>query len=401
MLRTALSGLTVIDFTQIGAGPTCSMLMADMGARVIKVEAPEGELGRMLGPPWIGDDSALFQAFNRNKLGLCLDLKACEGLAVAKALIAQADIVIESMRPGVMDRLGLGYAQLAPEHPRLIYCSVSAYGQSGPYAGHAGVDGILQADTGLMSLIGSPGTEPGKVQAPVVDVVTGYVACMGILAKLNERARDGMGGQLDVNLMNSALALQQSSFTSYLSDGELPNRIGSAAPYSAPNEAFETADGWIMVAAYSGNRWDRLCEVLALPRLIDDERFATSPKRVANRDAMRTALTAAFRSKSTEQWLALLREADILCARVANYDDVERHPQVAANAMIATMDHPALGAIRTPGFPINSAETNAVPHAPAPARGQHSRTILAAFGFGAEQIDRLVEQRVVLCAPAP
>lgn len=400
MLRTALSGLTVIDFTQIGAGPTCSMLLADMGARVIKVEAPEGELGRTLGPPWIGKDSALFHAFNRNKLGLCLDLKTAEGVAIAKQLIAQADIVIESMRPGVMNRLGLGYEQLAPEHPRLIYCSVSAYGQTGPYANHAGVDGILQADTGLMSLIGSPGTEPGKVQAPVVDVVTGYVACMGILAKLNERSRDGMGGHLDVNLMNSALALQQSSFTSYLSDGELPNRIGSAAPYSAPNEAFETADGWIMVAAYSGNRWDRLCEALALPHLIDDDRFATSPKRVANRDAMREALTESFRTKPSDHWLPLLRGADILCARVANYADVERHPQVAANAMIATMQHPTLGTIRTPGFPINSAETNSVPHAPAPSRGQHSRDVLAELGFSVEQINRLVDERVVLCASA-
>ena len=193
MLRNALEGLTVIDFTQIGAGPTCTMLLGDMGARVVKVEPPEGELGRSLGPAWIGDDSALFHAFNRNKLGLCLDLKSPEGRAVAKRLVAQADVLIESMRPGVMKRLGLGYDDLAADNPRLVYCSVSAYGQTGPYAGHAGVDGILQADTGLMSLIGSPGTEPGKVQAPVVDIVTGYVACMGVLAKLTQRSRDGLG----------------------------------------------------------------------------------------------------------------------------------------------------------------------------------------------------------------
>ncbi len=166
MLRNALDGLTVIDFTQIGAGPTCTMLLADMGARVIKVEPPEGELGRSLGPAWIGDDSALFHAFNRNKLGLCLDLKKPEGLAVAKRLVAQADVLVESMRPGVMKRLGLGFEQLAADHPRLVYCSVSAYGQHGPYAGHAGVDGILQADSGLMSIIGTPGAEPSKVQAP-------------------------------------------------------------------------------------------------------------------------------------------------------------------------------------------------------------------------------------------
>ena len=240
MLRNALDGLIVVDFTQIGAGPTCTMLMADMGARVIKVESPEGELGRGLGPAWIGDDAALFHGFNRNKLGVSIDLKSVSGVAVAMRLIAGADVVVESMRPGVMSRLGLGFDQLAEQHPGLIYCSISAYGQSGPYADRAGVDGIVQADSGLMSLIGIEGSEPCKVQAPVVDVMTGYVASMAILAKLAQRARDERGGHLDVNLLNCALALQQSSITSYFADGELPVRAGSAAPYSAPNQAFET-----------------------------------------------------------------------------------------------------------------------------------------------------------------
>ena len=397
MLRNALEGLTVIDFTQIGAGPTCTMLLGDMGARVIKVEPPEGELGRSLGPAWIGDDSALFHAFNRNKLGLCLDLKRPEGLAVAKRLVAQADVLIESMRPGVMKRLGLSYEDLAAGHPRLVYCSVSAYGQKGPYSSHAGVDGILQADSGLMSLIGTPGAEPSKVQAPIVDVVTGYIACMGILAKLNERTRDMRGGHLDVNLMNAALALQQSSITSYFSDGELPTRIGSAAPYSAPNEAFETADGWVMVAAYNGNRWDRLCEAIGMLHLIDDPRFATSSLRVVNREAMRRELTEVFRTKDATHWVAALRQADILCARVANYSDVASHPQVISNGMIAQMEHPSLGTIRTPGFPINSAEANALPHVPAPCRGEHSRQILAQSGYSEEEIEHLLDSGVATC----
>jgi len=400
MLRHALDGLTVIDFTQIGAGPTCTMLLADMGARVIKVEPPEGELGRSLGPAWIGDDSALFHSFNRNKLGLCLDLKSPQGLEVAKRLVAQADVLVESMRPGVMDRLGLGFEQLRAEHPRLIYCSVSAYGQTGPYAGHAGVDGILQADSGLMSLIGSPGSEPAKVQAPVVDVVAGYLACVGVLAKLAQRERDGLGGHLDVNLMNAALALQQPTLTSYLANGDLPERIGSAAPYSAPNEAFQTADGWIMVAAYIGDRWDRLCKALNLPHLIADERFATSAQRVANRAAMRKALTEPIRTRGTEHWLVVFREADILCAPVATYADVERHPQVATSGMIAQLSHPTLGTIRTPGFPINSVESNAVPHAPAPSCGQHTHEVLAQCGFGDGDIAQLIAERVVRCAAA-
>ena len=316
MLSDALQGLTVIDFTQIAAGPISTMLMADMGARVIKVEPPDGELGRGLGPGWIGTDSALFHAFNRNKDGIALDLKSAEGLAVARRLIAGADIVVESMRPGVMDRLGLGYATLAADHPALVYCSISAYGQSGPYADRAGVDGVLQADAGLMSLIGVEGGEPCKVQSPVVDVMTGYVAVMGILAKLAQRQRDGQGGHLDVNLLNAALALQQSSLTSYLADGQLPVRAGSAAPYSAPNQAFRTADGWIMVAAYMPERWRRLCQTLGLPELIDDPRFATSPLRVTNRPALVEALTRVFSTRTTAQWLHVLRDADILCARV-------------------------------------------------------------------------------------
>ncbi|WP_427308252.1 CaiB/BaiF CoA transferase family protein [Cupriavidus sp. H39] len=400
MLRDALDGLTVIDFTQIGAGPTCTMLLADMGARVIKVEPAGGELGRGLGPGWLGDDSALFHGFNRNKLGVALDLKSADGVAVACRLIAGADIVVESMRPGVMERLGLGHAQLAEAHPALIYCSISAYGQDGPYAHRAGVDGIMQADSGLMSLIGLPDGEPCKVQAPVVDVTTGYVACVGVLAKLAQRARDGLGGHLDVNLLNAALALQQSSITSYCADGQLPERVGSAAPYSAPNQAFRTADGWVMVAAYMPERWRRLCAVLGRPELADDPRFATSPLRVANRAAMVEVLTSEFVTRPTDAWLAILQDADILCARVATYEDVMAHPQVAANRMVQRVWHDTLGDICMPGFPINSAQENALPARPAPACGQHTQAVLAELGYSPSQIAALQEHDAIHCADA-
>lgn len=389
MLRNALEGLTVIDFTQIAAGPTATMLMADMGATVIKVEPPGGEMGRGLGPGWIGEDSTLFHAFNRNKRGVGLDLKRAEGVDVARRLVATADVVVESMRPGVMDRLGLGYAALSRDHPALIYCSISAYGQAGPYADRAGVDGIVQADAGLMSLIGVDGGEPCKVQAPVVDVMTGYVAVTGILARLAQRARDGRGGHLDVSLFNAALALQQSSLAGYLADGQLPVRAGSAAPYSAPNQAFRTRDGWVMVAAYMPDRWRRLCETLDLPALADDPRLRTSPLRVANRAAMVEALTAVFVTRTTDEWLALLRQADILCARVATYADVAAHPQAAANAMFASVEHPVHGAIRVPGFPIDSTASNAVPMRPAPGIGQDTHAILRELGFADEEIAAL------------
>jgi crotonobetainyl-CoA:carnitine CoA-transferase CaiB-like acyl-CoA transferase len=396
MLRNALQGLTVLDFTQIAAGPTCTMLLADMGARVVKIEPPEGELGRTLGPAWVGDDSALYHGFNRGKLGLCLDLKHPQSLAVVQRLVAEADVLIESMRPGVMTRLGLGYEAMAAINPALVYCSISAYGQQGPYADRAGVDGILQADSGLMSLIGTPDAPPCKVQAPVVDVVTGYMASMAILAKLHARHRDGQGGHLDVNLMNSALALQQSSIASYLRDGELPTRIGSAAPYSAPNEAFQTEDGWIMVAAYNGNRWERLCAVLGNPQWAGDPRFISSAQRVVHRAEMQAALTSVFRNQSTAHWLERLREADILCAKVADYSDLLNHPQLAENGMLAAIDHPRHGVLRVPGFPVNSAEAAEVPYRPAPDKGEHSRELLREMGFSEGELAEMLGSGAVI-----
>lgn len=397
MLRNALDGLTVLDFTQIAAGPTATMLMADMGAKVIKVEPPEGELGRTLGPAWVGEDSALFHGFNRGKQGLCLDLKHPDSVAVIKRLVLQADVVIESMRPGVMARLGLGYEALAALKPDLIYCSISAYGQQGPYADRAGVDGILQADSGLMSLIGTPGSAPSKVQAPVVDVVTGYMACMAVLAKLHARNNDGLGGHLDVSLMNSALALQQASLASFLCDGKLPTRIGSAAPYSAPNEAFEAADGWLMVAAYNGNRWPTLCGVLGHPEWIDDPRFASSAQRVVHRQAMGEALTDVFRTQPVAHWLQVLREADILCSKVSDYNDVLAHPQIASNGMLVDLHHPQHGVVRVPGFPINSLEAAQTPYAPAPDKGEHSCEVLRGFAFSEEEIEALLASDAMRC----
>lgn len=395
MLRDAIKGVRVLDFSQIAAGPTCSMLLADLGAHVIKVEPPGGDLGRTLGPAWVGNDSALFHAFNRNKQGICIDLKSQRGTSVALRLAAQADVLIESMRPGAMARLGLGYEQLRGAFPRLVYCSISAYGQQGPYAGRAGVDGILQADTGLMSLIGSTGTEPCKVQAPVVDVMTGHIACMGILAKLIQRGEDDCGGHLDVNLMNSAISLQLPSIASYLSDGVLPTRLGSAAPYSAPNEAFETADGWIMIAAYMGDRWARLCRVIGRPELLHDEKFLTSKARTASRPELRLALNPTFRQQSTAHWLAILLAEDILCAKVATYEDVVRHPQVHSNHTMTRVEVPGHGVLVTPGFPVNSHEENLMPGAAAPRLGEHTRTVLRSCAFDDSEIDRLMDSGTI------
>lgn len=358
MLRSSLAGLKVVDFTQIGAGPTCTMMLADLGAEVIKIEPPGGEIGRKLGPPWYGDESPIFIAFNRGKTSLCLDLREEEGRDKAYALCVDADVVVESFRPGVMSRLGLGPERLRDAKPSLIYCSVSGFGQTGPMAQSAGVDGILQAASGLMSLIGNDEGEPCKVQAPIVDVTTGYIASIGILARLSARHEPNfVGGHLDVNLLSSAVALQQSAITSYLGSNELPTKIGSAAPYSAPNEAFQTLDGWIMVAAYMGDRWQRLCRLLELPEVENDARFLDSSLRVVNRLAMRQALAPAFKSRSTRAWLTVLEENDILCSKVCDYDDLLENEQIKHLGMIMEIKRSSDGRVfKMPALPINTRE---------------------------------------------
>lgn len=358
MVRDSLKGIKVLDFTQIGAGPNCTMTLADLGAEMIKVEPPSGEIGRRLGPPWYGEESPIHIAFNRGKKSICLDLKQESDQATALELCLSADVVVESYRPGVMDRFGLGYPALSAAKPALIYCSVTGFGQTGPMAHEAGVDGIIQAASGLMSLIGVEGEEPCKVQAPIVDVTTGYIAAIGILAKLATRNNaDFVGEHLDVNLLSCAVALQQSAVTSYFGEGKLPSKIGSAAPYSAPNEAFETSDGWIMVAAYIGDRWDRLCRIMGLPELIGDTRFIDSSTRVSNRTEMRAALAPTFRGKSTETWLKLCKAEDILCAKVSDYDDLVQNEQIQHLGMIAEVES-SVGdfSYSMPAFPINSRE---------------------------------------------
>ena len=397
MIREALKGLTVIDFTQIGAGPTSTMLLGDMGARVIKVEPIEGEVGRSLGPAWVGQDAALYHGFNRSKQGIALNIKTESGREVAHRLIQNADIAVESMRPGAMARVGLSYEQVKEQCPRLIYCSISAYGQTGPYAARAGVDGVLQADSGLMSLIGSPNAGPCKVQAPVVDITTGYMACMGILALVAQRERTGLGSYLDASLFNSAVALQQSSMSSYFADGKPPAPMGSAAPYSAPNQAFETADGWIMVAAYTPTRWQKLCQILERTELLTDSRFETSPLRVQHLTDLVKTLTESFRTRTSTEWLRDLEKADILCAKVANYDDLISHPQACANRMFVNLDAEGEHILKVPGFPLNSCEANALPYEAAPKIGEHTSLIMGELGYSDEIVESLHKQGAVFC----
>ena len=389
-INQALSGIKVLDFTQIGAGPLIGMQLGDMGAEVIKVESPGGDIGRKLGPPWQEGESVVSMSFNRNKRSLSVDLKKPEGVALIKRMAAQADIVLESFRPGVMDKLGVGFAALQMINPGVIFGSVSAYGQTGPWRDKAGVDGIVQAVSGLMSNIGDANSPPMKVLVPAVDMVTGFISTSAVLAALRVRDATGHGQHLDFSLYNSALMLQLSAVASYLSSDELPLRTGTAAPYSAPNEAYPTKDGWIMIAAYHDDRWLALCDLLQKPALATHPDFATIPKRVANRDALMKELTVLLAHKTSFEWQELFEAADIICGPIADYNMVMQSPQLAHNGVIVDTHSSVAGLVRMPGFAAGDRDAQSRVRYGPPALGEHSCQILAEFGLSQTEIDALL-----------
>ena len=395
-INESLKGIRVLDFAQVGAGPTCGMQLGDLGADVTKIEGPAGDLGRKLGPPWQKGESVVSMSFNRNKRSLVIDMKKNEGAPVVKRMVREADVVLESFRPGVMDKLGIGYAALATVNPRLVYCSISAYGQTGPWRDKPGVDGIVQAVSGLMSNIGDENSPPMKVLVPAVDMVTGFLGTTAILAALRTRDTTGQGQHLDVSLYNSSVMLQQSAIASYLSSGELPARTGTAAPYSAPNEAYPTQDGWIMIAAYHEDRWKALCGVLGDPALATRPEFALNPDRVANRTQLMAELAKRLASKTSAQWQELMEKADIICGQIADYDALMESPQLAHNGVIVEMHSSVAGTVHTAGMAMGDRDAQSRVHRGPPAVGEHSCEVLAGFGFSEKEIDALLASGTVV-----
>jgi len=373
MLNAALQGLRVVDFTQVVAGPTCTMLLSDLGADVTKIEAPGGDLCRAL-PPFAAGESVTFIALNRNKRSVVLDLKDPAQVASAIELVAQADVVVESFRPGVMERLGLDYPAMKRRNPRLVYCSISAYGQQGPEKDLPGVDGVVQAVSGLMSVTGMPDAPPCKVQVPVVDMVTGYLATVAVLAALAQRDRDGVGQQLDLSMFGSAVALQHLSFATYFHDHEVPQRLGSAAPYSTPNEALRCADGWIMVAAYHPARWVAFCDILGVPELATDPRFAKAADRLRHRAELVELLERQLTQRSKHEWLPLLQRADIICGPINDYREVVESASFRAAGLAEPVSHPTAGTLTLLRSPF--AAPGAPSRRPAPRLGEHTGEVL-------------------------
>jgi crotonobetainyl-CoA:carnitine CoA-transferase CaiB-like acyl-CoA transferase len=397
MFQDCLSGIRVLDFSHVLAGPYCAMTLADLGAEVSKVEPVGGERGRRIGPPWQAGESVIHLSVNRNKRSIAIDLKTDLGRRAVRRMVAGADVLVESFRPGVMERLELGADRLCARHPDLVYCSISAFGQVGDGRRRPGVDGVIQAASGLMSSLGEPGSAPSKVQVPVADMVTGHLATIAILGALH-RVRDGGGGQhLDVSLFNATVLLQQTSLASFLASGRQAPRLASGAPYAAPNEAFPTEDGHLMVAAYDADRWPALCSVLGAPELAADQRFATNDSRVRNRGELRAALGRLFRRRTTAVWLPLLHARDIICAPVASYADLVASPEYRDSGIEITVEHPVAGAVRLPGFAPGP--SHPAPEAdPPPLVGQHSAEVLASYGFAPSEIRELLAAGVVRTA---
>jgi len=392
----ALEGITVLDLSQGAAGPTCAMYLGDLGADILKVEPPGGEWGRRLGPPFVGGVAAAFLGMNRNKRSLVIDLKQPGGPEVVLRLAEHCDVTLESFRPGVADRLGIGYAVMAKRNPRVVYAAISAFGQTGPWRDRPGVDGVAQAMGGVMSVTGTADGPPVKVGVPAADMAGGMFALQSILAALFARERTGRGQRVDVSLLDSLLAYQVVPLSMFLASGQSPKRLGSAAPYAAPNEAFPTRDGYVMVAAYTPERWSALCDALGVPDLADDPRFDTNAKRVNGRPELREVLEPLFRTRTTSEWIHILDEADILCGPLLSYPELIAEEHVATGDAFVTVAHPAIGEIRAPVFPGRLSDTpRDVSGPPPPLPGEHSEVILRECGFDEDEINGLLHRGVV------
>src|SRR6266851_5802032 len=344
-----LAGLKVIDLSHVMAGPTCSMLLADMGADVIKVEKmPAGDDARRMTPPAIAGESAAFLIMNRNKRGIALDLKTEAGRAVLSRLLQDADVLVENYRRGTMERMGFGYEVLHASNPRLIYCSISGFGRTGPYADRGGFDLVAQGLSGLMSITGEgPGRPPVKVGAPVADITAGILAAMGVLAALAHRHRAGEGQMVDTSLFEAAIVHTYWQSAIALATGVAPGPMGSAHPLNAPYQAFETTDGWITVGAANQTNWLRLLDVLDAPALRADARFATGSGRMRHLRELEAALNVEFRKRSGAEWLDLLERAGIPAGPVLDVLQMHANEQTRARAMIVKTEHATLGNVET------------------------------------------------------
>jgi len=389
-----LSGIKVLDLSRVLAGPLCTMILADLGAEVIKVEPPWGDETRGWGPPFAKGESAYFLSVNRGKKSLALDLKALEGQEVVRKLAQRADVLVENFKTGDLKRYRLDYESLRELNPRLVYLSITGFGHTGPRAQEPGYDAALQGYTGIMSVTGEPEGPPMKVGVAWIDVMTGMMGAVAVLAALYERERSGLGQHIDLSLFDVGLFALANLGESYLLTGRPPGRLGNAHAQIVPYGAFPAADGWLVLAVGNDEQFRRLCQVLELPGLW--ERFPQNAQRVEHRKEVVEAVSAALKTHPRGYWLERFKEAGIPAAPVNNLAEAFQDPQAQAREAVWTLSHPLLGTLPTLANPLRFlSRTPAGPSLPPPLLGEHTEAVLREAGYTPEEVARLVEKGVV------
>lgn len=390
----ALKNIRVIDLSQVMAGPYCSMLLADMGADVIKVEPVTGENTRRWNPIVQGESGA-FLSINRNKRGLTLNLKTEEGKEAFYRLVKTADVLVENYRPGVAKRLGVDYETLSALNPRLVYCSISGFGQTGPYASRGGYDLIAQGMTGIMSVTGNKGEKPVKCGLPITDLGAALFACYGIQSALLARYHTGKGQYIDTSLFEVGLALSVWESTQYWYTGDIPEPTGSAFRFAAPYQAFKAKDGYFTVGADAPHHWLEFCKIIDLPELPNDPRFKEDDARVKNLSALVELIEDKTVHHTRQYWLEKFEAAGIPAGPINTYDEALSDPHALERDMVQELEHPVLGKIKALGIPVKLSETPGKLEKAAPLLGEHSAEILAELGYTSEEIAELKEKQVI------
>lgn len=378
----ALENIKVLDLSRVLAGPYCTMILGDMGAEIIKVEGPGGsDETRKWGPPFQDGVSAYYLCANRNKQSITIDLKSAEGIKVAKKLVRESDVVIHNFKSGTMERFGLDYETLTAINPKIVYCSITGFGETGPYQNMPGYDFIIQAMSGLMSITGDKESGPQKVGVAITDILTGLYACIGIQGALIERERSGQGQKLDLSLYDSAVSALVNVGSNYLMSGHVPQALGNHHANIVPYQTFQTADGEMVIAVGNDNQFKMLCDILEKPEFMDDERFQTNPARVANRDTLAPLLQQVFKTKSTAHWQEQCQQRTIPCGPIQNVAEVNRDPQLQARDMFIDCEHPTAGNVKMIGSPLKFSRTPTGLRRHPPNAGEHNEAILTRLGL--------------------
>nr|MDP2190321.1 CoA transferase [Rhodoferax sp.] len=391
-----LAGMRVLDLSQIMAGPTCSMLLADMGADVIKVEKlPGGDDSRAYREPRVNNVSAPFMIMNRNKRGIAVNLKIEAGRAILLRMVEQADALVENFRGGTLEKLGLGYDVLSQANPGLIYCAISGYGRNGPYADKGGFDLIAQGFAGLMSVTGEPGGPPVKTGNSVSDMNAGILAALGVVAAYVHKLKTGQGQIVDTSLMDAALQQTAWHAAVFFATGQSPGPTGSAHLLTAPYQAFQTSDGWINIGGANQSNWERIADVLSHPEWRDDPRYATNTDRMANLASLTEAMNAVLVTRSRAEWSAAFDAAGVPAGPVHSIGEALTHPQTLVRRMVVDLVHPQAGPTKAIGCPIHFSHTPTQITRPAPMLGQHTRELLKEYHYSDAEIDAFISQGVI------